>query len=76
MSRNPCAADELAVHLAGGGRVKCWARARGIGLRTAYRWSASPEVKALRDTYRRRIVDQAIALLAQRSAGSDAPKAA
>jgi hypothetical protein len=37
VSRNPALADELAVHLAGGGKIKTWALARGIPVRTAYR---------------------------------------
>ncbi len=70
VSRNPATADELALHLAGGGGVKAWARARGIPERTAYRWSSSREVRKRARFYRARIVRGSLGLLIARSAGA------
>jgi hypothetical protein len=69
LSRNPCSGDELAVYLASGrGTIKDFARSRNLALRTVYRWSSSPEVRARSSEYRRRITDRAVEILAHRSA--------
>jgi hypothetical protein len=70
LSRNPSAGDELAVYLASGrGTIKDFAQSRNLALRTVYRWSSSSEVRAKSSEYRRRITDQAVEILAHRSAG-------
>jgi hypothetical protein len=74
-SRNPSTADELAIYLASAnGTIKDFAKSRNLALRTVYRWSASSEVRAKSSEYqsseyRRRITDQAVEILAHRSAG-------
>ncbi len=55
----------LAVSLAAGVPAGVWAKERGIPARTAYRWARLPEVRALVDRYRARVIDRAIGQLTQ-----------
>jgi hypothetical protein len=56
---------EFALHIAAGGLVAAWYKAKGIPKPTAYRWYRSPEIKAKVAEYRRRAVDRAIGRMAK-----------
>jgi hypothetical protein len=55
----------LALAVARGESVVDAAKAHGINERTAYRWSAEPEFKAQVDELRRRMVADAVGMLAR-----------
>jgi len=57
---------ELTFALANGLSVSQWARANDLPIRTAYRWSSDPKVRAAVESYRRRAVDRAIGRMARR----------
>jgi hypothetical protein len=51
---------QLAVWVAGGGRVAAWCREHGINRGLAYDWYGAPWFQQLVQTHRRRAVDRAI----------------
>lgn len=53
----------LALWVAAGRRVKAWAEANDVPLRTAYEWHRSPGFKRRVARYRRRYLERAIGLL-------------
>jgi hypothetical protein len=55
----------LALWVAGGGKVSAWCRARGIARPTAYKWYATDEFRGMVEEYRRRAVDRAIGQMAR-----------
>ena len=57
--------NRLALWVAGGGRVAPWCQKNGVGVRTAYRWSTTPEFQAKVEEYRRGATERAIGLLAR-----------
>jgi hypothetical protein len=61
------AKEELALALAQGISAAKWARANDVCKMTAYRWAKEPEVREMVESYRRRVIDQAIGRLAKRT---------
>jgi hypothetical protein len=58
----------LATAIAQGATIAKWAEDNDVGERTAYRWAKEPEVRAEVESIRRRALDQAIGLMAERAA--------
>jgi hypothetical protein len=56
---------QLALWVAGGGRVKHWYKKHGVSASTAYQWSKSAPFKRLVEEYRRRALDRAIGRMAR-----------
>ena len=50
----------LALAIAQGVSVAAWARANEVSRRTAFSWAKDPLVRKAADSYRRRVIDQAI----------------
>ncbi len=57
----------LAVAIAHGESVSTSARENGVSRRTAYRWVKDPKVERSIDTWRRRVLNQAIGRMASRA---------
>ena len=57
---------KLAASIAKGVSVARWAKDNQVPVRTAYRWSVEPEVKARVETCRRRALDRAIGHMSHR----------
>jgi hypothetical protein len=58
---------QLALAVAQGASVIAWARANKVPMRTAYRWSSQPEVRAMIHSFRRCATDRARGILARRA---------
>jgi hypothetical protein len=52
--------ESLALALCKGQPVAAWAHENGVPERTAYFWAKDREVRAIVDSYRRELVDQAV----------------
>jgi transposase-like protein len=64
--------SKLALAVAAGQSITKWARANGIGTRTAYTWSRDPEFRSQVAELRGRLLDRAIGVLARRVAANAA----
>jgi hypothetical protein len=62
--------SKLALAVAGGQSIVKWARARGIGVRTAHTWARDPVFRARVAELRARLLDRAIGVLARRVAAN------
>jgi hypothetical protein len=58
----------LAAAVAEGKSAARWASANGVAERTAQRWAAEPEVRALVESHRRGILDLAVGRMSRRVA--------
>ena len=59
---------QLALAVARGVSINAWARASGVPRRTAFRWAKEPAVRKMVESYRRRLIDQAVGLMTQHTA--------
>jgi hypothetical protein len=62
--------SKLALAVAAGQSITKWARANGIGTRTAYTWSRDPAFRSQVAELRARLLDRAIGVLARRVAAN------
>jgi hypothetical protein len=58
---------KLALALAHGVTAAKWARSNDVTKMTAYRWAKEPLVRKAVESYRRRLIDHAIGLMAKQS---------
>jgi hypothetical protein len=57
--------ESLALALSKGQSVAAWARENAVPERTAYHWAKDREVRAIIDSYRRQLVDQAVGTMSE-----------
>ena len=65
--KNPNLIDQLALHVASGGKVASWAKTHKVAVRTAYGWTADPEFKRQVAGHRRTLNDRAVGQLTRHS---------
>jgi hypothetical protein len=58
---------QLALAVARGDAIRNWARDNNVPRRTAFRWAKEPDVRKAVESYRRRMIDQAIGRMTRRS---------
>ena len=58
---------QLALAIGQGVSIAAWARANEVSRRTAFSWAKDPLVRKAADSYRRRVIDQAIGRMTKQS---------
>jgi hypothetical protein len=56
---------QLALWVAGGGKVSAWCKANNLARTTGYKWYATDEFRRMVEEYRSRAVDRAIGTMAR-----------